>query len=144
MKATIIYYSRTGTTATFANALAMYLWQKGISVSLMSQADYKPEKVEQADLLFLGCWTSGWFVINQHPHVKWKIFAQQLPEDLKAKLFLFTTYKFRTGSMFRNMRKHLPRGLKEQPLRTLQARIPHLNAVHKQQIDAYLAEIAQI
>ncbi|MDO5075644.1 MAG: flavodoxin domain-containing protein [Bacteroidales bacterium] len=111
MKATIIYYSHAGRTAGYAREMAMHLWKQGVSVSLLSTADYSEEKVRDADLLLLGCWTSGWFVINQHPHWRWREFAAQLPCDLQSRLVLFTTYAFRTGSMFSRMLKHLPKTL---------------------------------
>ena len=56
----------------------------------------------------LGCWTSGWFVIKQHPNSIWTAFAEtQLQTKLPRNLVLFTTYKIRTGSMFRKMREKI-------------------------------------
>lgn len=107
MKATVIYYSHKGKTARYGREMSMHLWQLGVSVSFCSTADFKPEMLEDCDLLILGCWTSGWFVINQYPHPKWVDFASTLPVKLPEHLILYSTYKFRTGSMFRNMRRHL-------------------------------------
>ena len=76
MKATVLYYSRRGKTAGYAREIAMYLWSKGLDVSLSSLTDYDPEKLSGTDFLFTGCWTCGWFVIGQHPHRRWKEFSR--------------------------------------------------------------------
>lgn len=107
MKATIVYYSHKGKTARYGREMAFHLYQMGVSVSFCSTADFKPEMLEDCDLLLLGCWTSGYFLINQKPHPAWVDFASTLPVKLPEHLVLYTTYKFRTGSMFKNMRKHL-------------------------------------
>jgi hypothetical protein len=46
-------------------------------------------------------------VILQHPEKIWVNFAAKLPSMPDVKVALFTTYKILTGSMFRNMYKHL-------------------------------------
>lgn len=115
MKATVLYYSRRGKTAGYAREIAMYLWSKGLDVSLSSLTDYDPEKLSGTDFLFTGCWTCGWFVIGQHPHRRWKEFSRKLSGVIPAdRTFLFTTYKFRTGSLFGQMKKtlHIPRSVR--------------------------------
>lgn len=140
MKATILYQSRKGRTAGYARAMAMYLWSKGISVSYSSVADYKPEQLEGCDLLMLGCWTSGWFVVNQHPNKYWVDFAHKLPEDLPPRLILFATYKLRTGSMFARMKKKL--NLKNvHQLDTLESKTGILGPTEKALLDSYINEI---
>lgn len=139
MKALIVYNSKKGKTARYARAMAMYLWQKGFSISLCATDDYSEDKIEGCDLLVTGCWTSGWFVINQYPNKLWRNFAQKLPKHLPPYLILFTTYKIRTGSMFRNMRKCL--SLKDVTLHeTLQSKTGVLTDVEKKALDKY-AEI---
>lgn len=107
MKALIVYNSKKGKTAHYARNIAMHLWKNGFSISLCSTDDYTEEKIADCDLLVTGCWTSGWFVINQYPNKLWRNFAKKLPKALPENIILFTTYKFRTGSMFRNMKKQL-------------------------------------
>ena len=51
MKATVLYYSRRGKTAGYAREIAMYLWSKGLDVSLSSLTDYDPEKLSGTDFL---------------------------------------------------------------------------------------------
>lgn len=58
-------------------------------------------------MILLGCWTSGLFVIMQHPQQDWIEFSKKLPNLKNKKVGLFTTYKLATGSMFRKMRMHL-------------------------------------
>ena len=82
----------------------MYLWQKGHNISLCATSDFKPIKLQECDCLMLGCWTSGWFIFKQHPNDIWTEFAQQyLQTKLPSNLVLFTTYKFKTGSLFKKM-----------------------------------------
>ena len=108
MKITIVYQSRKGKTALYARAMAMYLWQKGASVSLCATSDFVKEKLEHCDCLMLGCWTSGWFVINQHPNKIWVEFAEKyLQGELPRNLLLFTTYKICTGSLFKRMKSKM-------------------------------------
>lgn len=107
MKAIVTYYSHKGKTAAYAREIAMYLWSRGVSVSLCSISDCTPEKLAGCDLLLLGCWTCGWFFFNQRPHPKWVEFARSLPRPTGARLLLFTTYKIRTGSLYRRMSQAL-------------------------------------
>lgn len=140
MKVTILYQSKKGRTAGYARAMAMYLWSKGMSVSYSSVSDFKPEQLEGCDLLMLGCWTSGWFVVNQHPNELWVDFAKKLPESLPPRLILFATYKFHTGSMFRNMKKHLHlKGVRL--LDTLKSKTGILSQTERDLLDKYVAEI---
>lgn len=106
MKATVVYYSHKGKTAGYAREIAMYLWSKGWNVSLSSLSDFKPERIKETDLLIIGCWTCGWFVVGQHPHQTWVDLSRPLAGIVPAEQTLFfTTYKIHTGSMFRKMKK---------------------------------------
>ena len=58
-------YSHKGKTARYAREIAMYLWSKGLSVSLSAVTDYDPARLGEADFLITGCWTCGWFVVGQ-------------------------------------------------------------------------------
>ena len=49
----------------------------------------------------------GLMVILQHPDREWVSYAAKLPSKPDVKVALFTTYKYLTGSMFRNMYKKL-------------------------------------
>lgn len=64
MKVVVLYYSHKGKTASYVREIAMYLWSKGVSVSLSSISGFGVEKLRQADVLITGCWTCGWFVVG--------------------------------------------------------------------------------
>lgn len=78
MKATVLYYSHTGRTAAYAREIAMYLWSKGLDVSLSSISDFDKQRLLKSDIVLSGCWTCGWFVIGQHPHRKWIDFSKSV------------------------------------------------------------------
>jgi hypothetical protein len=73
-----------------------------------------------ADYLFLGCWTSGLFVVGQHPDEPWLAFVRAMPmltgSGTGPKVALFTTYKLLTGSQFPKMRAALAHKVPEPEL----------------------------
>jgi flavodoxin len=107
MKAAIIYQSKTGITKKYAESIGNFLTNKGIINSIVSIKDYRPEIIDEVDLVMIGCWTSGLMIFFQHPDNKWIRFAKKLPPLNNKKVGLFTTYKLATGSMFRKMRQYL-------------------------------------
>ena len=141
MKATIVYQSQRGKTAGYAREMAMYLWQKGMNVSLCATSDFKAEKLEHCDCLILGCWTSGWFIVNQHPNKIWTDFAEKyLQGKLPPHLILFTTYKFHTGSMFNRMKKKLNlEGIEK--IETLKSKTGFLSTEDKSKLDKFIGNI---
>ncbi|RPI19872.1 MAG: hypothetical protein EHM58_00330 [Ignavibacteriae bacterium] len=106
-KALVIYNSKTGKTKSFAENISNFLNENNIDAKAVSIIESKNDDVLNADYIFLGCWTSGLFLILQHPEKVWIEFANTLPDLKNKKVGLFTTYKLATGSMFRNMKKHL-------------------------------------
>ena len=105
--AAIVYHSRTGTTRQFAEEIGDYLAEIGVETRVESVQDCDAASLAGTDLLLLGCWTSGLFVVLQHPEESWVEFARRLPRVDHARTALFTTYTLATGSMFRRMRGHL-------------------------------------
>jgi flavodoxin len=105
--ATIVYCSDTWTTAGLADDIAAQLSERGVETRVASIGDIDAASVGEADYLFLGCWTHGWFVVNQHPEQRWVDWARGLPRLEHPRVALFTTYKIRTGSMFPRMRRVL-------------------------------------
>jgi flavodoxin len=106
-KAAIIVNSKTGTTRQYADEISEYLKSKGLDTQVASIQEYSEDMLNDADYVFFGCWTNGLMVILQHPEKIWVEFAANLPSKPDTKIALFTTYKILTGSMFRNMYKHL-------------------------------------
>lgn len=141
MKATIVYQSRRGKTAAYAREMAMYLWQKGMSVSLCATSDFTPDKLNHCDCLLVGCWTSGWFLFNQHPNPIWKEFAKQhLQSQLPEHILLFTTYMFRTGSLFKRMKKRM--NLHHvSSVRTLKSKTGMVSAADKKVLDELVEQL---
>ncbi len=106
-KAIIFYHSKTGNTQKYAGEIENYLKNKDIELKKYSIQDFNEELISDVDYILLGCWTSGHIFFNQHPEKVWVNFAKRLPELPRTKTALFTTYKFMTGSMFKNMYKPL-------------------------------------
>lgn len=136
-KATIIYHSKRGTTQKYAAEIAYYLKKKGIESKVTSVKKFISKDIADVDFIFFGCWTSGLFFILQHPEKEWIELAKSLPQNFKAKTALFTTYKIRTGSMFRNMQKHLV-GKTLMPECNLESRNGELSESNKNLIDKFI------
>lgn len=137
MKAAIIYHSKRGTTQKYAAEIAFYLKKKGIQSKVTSIKKFNNNDIEDVNYIFFGCWTSGLFVILQHPEKEWIAFVKALPQNMVAKTALFTTYKLSTGSMFRNMKKHLLDKTNEATL-ILQSRNGELTENNRILIDKFL------
>jgi flavodoxin len=105
--ALIVYRSRSGTTRRLAEEIGAFVAARGVTPTVVSVGDCDVKRVNEADYVLLGCWTSGLMVIAQHPDQPWIDFARDLPAIPNARVGLFTTYKLATGSMFGQMRKHL-------------------------------------
>lgn len=114
MKATIVYHSKKGKTASYARNIALYLWQQGVDVRLSSIGDCKEEWFADTDLWVLGCWTSGYILFGQKPSRLWRGFVQEHRDTIgRHHIILFATYLFHPGSMFYSMQKSLGLGKKE-------------------------------
>ena len=130
MKASIIYNSHTGTTKAFASAIGKYLTEKGVENKVGSIDNYDRENLLSADLVLLGCWTSGLMFFAQHPDKPWKHFAMKTPDISDKKVALFTTYKLATGSMFRKMESKLE-GKISRPQANIKSKVRELSEEHK-------------
>lgn len=105
--AAIVYRSATGTTRRLAEEIGSHLESRGIATTVQSVGDCDPASLARFDIVLLGCWTSGLFVIRQHPDLPWTSFVHDVPSLGDAKVGLFTTYRIATGSMFSRMRAAL-------------------------------------
>jgi flavodoxin len=135
--AVIAYLSATFTTATLAEELRDHLLARGIEATAVAIDDCDPATVAGVDYLFLGAWTHGWFVVRQHPDAAWVAWVRGLPRLERPAVALFTTYRVRTGSMFRRMREPLA-GKGARIGLELQAKGPHLTAETRRAVDAFL------
>lgn len=109
-KAIVLYQSKTGITEKFGKEISTFIASRGVEAINVPIKDYESKLAEQADYLFLGCWTAGFLLLFQHPDLAWKKFAGKLPSLKGRKVALFTTYKITTGSMFKSMKKYLDAG----------------------------------
>jgi hypothetical protein len=84
MKAAILYESLTGTTRTAGELIAANLQQVGWSVTGVS-AVRKPEmaSIQDADVVIIGTWVHGLFVVGQAP---WGIGAINALPAMRGKL----------------------------------------------------------
>jgi flavodoxin len=132
----VVYRSATGTTRRLAEAIGARLREHGLEVSVASVGEADPAEVARADIVLLGCWTSGYLVVAQHPDRPWQDFVRELPR-VEGRVGLFTTYKLATGSMFVRMRGALA-GRADRVGLELKSRDGRLDAGGRRAIDAFL------
>ena len=106
-KALILYNSKTGTTKRFALEIAEFLKKKNLDTTVASIFEFESNDTGDFEYVLLGCWTSGLMILLQRPERVWVEFSEQLPDLGGKKIGLFTTYTIATGSMFKQMRKHV-------------------------------------
>jgi flavodoxin len=121
-RALILYKSRTGTTKKLGENIGKYLGELDVVADIKPIEEADTINLDGIDFLFLGCWTSGLMVIFQGPEKSWVESARKLPVTNGVTTVLFTTYKLLTGSMFRNMQKHLKFGAYTTPLPVIKSR----------------------
>jgi len=136
-KVAIIYNSKTGTTKKYAEEIGAYLESKDLEVITLSIQEYSAEILDNVDYLLLGCWTSGLMFFLQQPEKAWNDFASKLPDSIKSKTALFTTYKILTGSMFNKMRKQL-KGRMESCLTEMKSRNGMLSKPDQTVLDDFI------
>ena len=73
--AAVVYRSATGTTRRLAEEIGAHLESRGITATVQSVGEADPASLAGVDLVLLGCWTSGLFVVAQHPDEPWMAFA---------------------------------------------------------------------
>ncbi|MEW6517555.1 MAG: flavodoxin family protein [candidate division FCPU426 bacterium] len=103
MNISIVYDSKTGITKKAAEAMANILKAKGHQCSAVDVQAADPAALKRADMLFLGCWISGLFIILQQPSKPFRQFARTLPDLAGKKVALFCTYKLAVGSSLKKM-----------------------------------------
>jgi flavodoxin len=137
--ALIVYRSRTGVTRRYGEEIAAHLASRGVDARVVSVGECDMADLPRTDLLFLGCWTSGLFVIRQHPDGPWLSFVRDMPslEADRPRIALFTTYKLRAGTQFPKMRTAL-RGKTGAPSLELKSRNGTLSAGDKAALDSFV------
>lgn len=108
MNIAIVYDSRTGITAAAARAMGKTLTERGHACTIESVAEADPARAAGADLICVGSWTKGLFVILQHPTDESLRFIDRLGLAGKRAL-VFCTYKLATGSTLPRMARAMER-----------------------------------
>lgn len=107
MNIAIVYDSKTGTTAQAAESMSKAFEEQGHQCTVQSVAEADPAQVSRADLVCVGSWTKGLYVIFQHATKDSLRFIHRL-EDLNGKLAVaFCTYKIATGKLLPRMSRAL-------------------------------------
>jgi flavodoxin len=107
MNIAIVYDSSTGTTAKAAEAMGRILVEQGHQCHVQRIVEADPAVVSQADLICIGSWVKGLFIIRQHPTAATMRFIDQLGNLDGKKSVVFCTYKLAIGSTLRQMAKAL-------------------------------------
>lgn len=109
MNIAVVYDSKTGTTAQAAERMGDLLSAQGhrCRVESITQAD--PSAVAQADLICVGGWVEGLFVILQHPTAELMQFIGRLGDLSGKQVIVFCTYKLAAGSALQQMARALER-----------------------------------
>ena len=103
MNIAIVYDSSTGTTAKAAEAMGKIMEAQGHQCQVRRVVEADPAGVSEADLICIGSWIKGLFIIRQHPTEGTMRFINQL-ENLEGKdAVVFCTYKLAIGSSLRQM-----------------------------------------
>jgi flavodoxin len=107
MDIAIVYDSSTGTTAKAAKAMGKIFGEYGHQCQVLSVSDADPENIAEADLICIGTWVRGLFIIMQHPNLASMKFIDQL-ENLDGKqVVIFCTYLLASGTTLSQMAKAL-------------------------------------
>ena len=137
-RAVIVYRSQTGTTRRLVNEIGAFMATRDIEPQVDSVGECNMETLREADYVLLGCWTSGLFVIGQHPDLPWVEFTRAMPVLSRPRIGLFTTYRLATGSMFAQMRRHLA-GHAPAPVLELKSRNGLLSESNQRAIERFIA-----
>ncbi|HET9442992.1 MAG TPA: flavodoxin domain-containing protein [Acidimicrobiales bacterium] len=95
MKAAVIYESLTGNTRTAATYIAAELERAGVpaTVSAVTAIDY--QALAEADLVVVGSWTDGLFVVGQRPGRAGRL--RRLPFVSGKRCAVYCTYAIDPG-----------------------------------------------
>jgi flavodoxin len=142
--ALVVYRSHTGVTRRYGEAIAAHLERRGVDARVVSVGECDMSSLAGVDYLFLGCWTSGMFVVMQHPDGPWLSFVRAMPRigetapdgTARPRVALFTTYQLRTGSQFARMRAAL-KGKTPDPQLELKSRNGSLSDRDRHSLDEF-------
>ena len=101
MKAAVIYESMTGTTRALAGKVGDELRARNIETSVSSITNINLQAVSDADIVFVGTWTAGLFVVGQEPGRSDRLKA--MPTIAGKKTVVFVTFALHPGKVVSKM-----------------------------------------
>lgn len=107
MEIAIVYDSSTGKTRQAAETMGTIFEGCGYHCKVQSAYDADPAEVAEADLILIGGWVRGFFIVRQHPSSGVLWFIDQLGNLAGKKVVVFCTYMLAAGSTLRQMAKPL-------------------------------------
>lgn len=96
MRVAVVYASRTGNTRRAAELIGAGFEDRGHDVSVRSVDDLDFKVLADADLVVLGTWVAGHFVIGQKPGDARRL--AKVPKLTGKPVALFLTYAINPGS----------------------------------------------
>jgi len=105
MVAVIIYESLTGNTERAANLMATGLRAAGVPTTVCHVTDIDYQALAAADLVIVGSWVDGIFVIGQRPGRGQRL--RRLPVLDHKRCLVFCTYALNPGKTLEKMRRIL-------------------------------------
>ena len=95
MQVVILYESLTGNTQQVARGIADALFEHQVASRIYPVDGFDPAAIAEADLVVVGSWTDGLFVVGQRP-AKRKKFTK-LPDLTGKRAVVFCTYALDPG-----------------------------------------------
>ncbi len=97
MKTSILYFSATGNTKKFAQAIS-----KSLDLPIFNIENIKPQMVADYELIIIGTPVHG-----MAPSKVISTFVEKLPKITNKRAIIFSTYAIRKGSANKKLQKHL-------------------------------------
>ena len=107
MQIAVVYASRTGNTRRAAELIGTAVEERGHTVSIQSVDDLDYKVLADADLVVLGTWVSGHFIIGQKPGDARRL--AKVPKLTGKPVAIFLTYALNPGSALGKLEKALRR-----------------------------------
>jgi hypothetical protein len=101
MHAAIIYESLTGNTRRASSAIAELLEERGHTATVSPITRIDLHSLSQADVVIIGSWTDGFFVVGQRPGRAGRMRA--LPALDGKRCIVFCTYALNAGRVLDKM-----------------------------------------
>lgn len=108
-KAVIVIQNKNSTTKKYAEEIAQFLLNRGLTAELIPINSFEPKKLEEADYLLVSGWKNGSLFSAKRPDSEWVSFVNKLPTLNGIKTALFTTYNLFSGGIVKSMKKYLGR-----------------------------------